>query len=529
MLYTNQQAPKKTDIDHASQMFLTNQRSIDAPSADPAVSTSVINDPPKTSPVKRQKRRSTDSTHDHLQRCMDSVQELANTIACAMSAWQGHEKNGSSDIHGSHAKLIADISELPTDLECETCRGRVSWSHFDLVKAASECLGTCTCVNRISSSHWRCCNYDPADTYKDSEPRGRGTKLRRGSVDCGGAIRERSVSMIESYGADPRRSTRDVAFPPSQRGWDKIQDLGRSRSKRNPVPHSPSRNRDEDESRGRYTDSRDPYYIAPRKTSADRNRASLIHRELGLAPQDHSSDSDPDRERRRREREQRQAERQGRKANCHQGDAANYYEQNANSPPRPGSLRASCEDDASQAPSQGTWSSAPTNPDLRRRASILDTTMDPGLMAQVIDNSASEKRENRVRIVDPPSDEEDKKPKGILKRPTSKYPEDPNAVREGVAPLKDVCFSNIPIPPPLSLTSAPRRIKRTSRPAPAGLKSTAVSSTRKRSRNPTSASKSARTSSSSCASSPKRKSRNSPTVRATSEVSSITLLLKSPG
>lgn len=607
---------------------------------------------------------------------------------------------------------------------------------------------------------------DPASMYRDTEPRWRETRPRRGSVDRGGASRERPVSMIEPY-ADPRRSTRDIGPPPSQRGWDKINDLGRSGSTRNPVPHSPSRGgRDRDESRGRYSDNRDPYYIAPRKPSVDRSRTQAIHqdrpterydqdyderleskpgrkhsttrrkdrsvsrrgfglrsdskdrygtrssdesfearnrdpardsgfadgsrrdapsdaqhserdrqyyqepkhsgrnyedydrdsdrdrprkerdasrdghrerpphrrdseredkkdgdnsfgsaakiaagglgaaatlfglnrekgkkeerereereeqkrqreqprqreherpreqerrhddrrerdnpeperrrrgggsnedeppvdrqrdqyaepdrglgfafegpgdgqksrepaaagasqempppqpprpnaerdydrpydakpqaaapppppandadedyrrrmeqvqRELGLPAQDPSSDSDPDRERRRREREMRQAERQGRKMNGHQNEAPapapNYYDQPA--PPPSAGLRGSYEDDASQVPSQATYSSAPTSNgqhELRRRASVLDSSMDPGLMAQVIDNSQSEKRENRVRIVDPPSDEEDKKPKGILKRPTSKFPEDPNAVREGVAPLKDVSF-----------------------------------------------------------------------------------------
>lgn len=171
-----------------------------------------------------------------------------------------------------------------------------------------------------------------------------------------------------------------------------------------------------------------------------RRRMEQVQRELGLPAQDPSSDSDPDRERRRREREARQAERQGRKMNGHQNEAPNYYDQPA--PPPSAGLRGSFEDDASQVPSQSTWSSAPTTngqSELRRRPSILDSSMDPGLMAQVIDNSQSEKRENRVRIVDPPSDEEDKRPKGILKKPTSKFPEDPNAVREGVAPLKDVC------------------------------------------------------------------------------------------
>lgn len=596
---------------------------------------------------------------------------------------------------------------------------------------------------------------DPASMYKDTEPRWRETRPRRGSVDRGGASRDRSTSMIEPYGADPRRSAREIGPPPSQRGWDKINDLGRSRSTRESVPHSPSRARDE--SRGRYSDNRDPYYVAPRKGSTDRSRAHLhqdqkydyehddrrerrhsttrrkdrsvsrrgfgirsdskdryanqgsddsfesrkrdmardsgyvdghrrdephererqylqepkrkdhgrgyedydrdsdrerakhdgyrhhhrrnssrddrkdgdnsisgaakiaagglgaaatlfglnrekgkkeerereeqerqreqdrqyeserpreqerrqddrrerdnveperrrrgggshddepphdrqrdqyndpdrglgfafegppsdahksrdatrdssaapgaphevpppqpprpqprqydresasdreydrphdappypqaqapppttndadedyrrrmeqVQRELGLPPQDHSSDSDPDRERRRREREIRQAERQGRKANG-TGEPAPYYDKTPQ--PHPGGLRGSFEDDASQAPSQATYSTAPTNysqePSLRRRASILDQTMDPGLMAQVIDNSASEKRENRVRIVDPPTDEEDKKPKGILKKPTASFPEDPNAVREGVAPLKDVCHT----------------------------------------------------------------------------------------
>lgn len=608
---------------------------------------------------------------------------------------------------------------------------------------------------------------DPASMYKDTEPRW--PRPRRGSVDRGGASRERPVSMIEPYGADPRRSARDIGPPPSQRGWDKINDLGRSRSTREPVSHSPSRARDE--SRGRYTDSRDPYYIAPRRSSVDRSRSQAVHqdrpterydydyddrrearhherrlsatrhkdrsvsrrgfgirseskdrygnrgsnesfetrkrdaardsgfadgsrrddsqygerqyvqepkrkdynrgyedydrdsdrdrkkerdldrddhrerhhhrrnssrddrkdsdglsgaakiaagglasaatlfglnreknkkeerereeqervreherereierkreqdrrhderrerdnveperrrrgggsheddssidrqrdayndqdrglgfafegpgeahaqaprenvsagkphdmappqpprpqprphdrdpgsdrefdrpydapapqvqapqatndadedyrrrfeqaqRELGVQPQDHNSDSDPDRERRRREREARQAERQGRKANGGTTEPFPAYEQPA--PPPSAGLRRSFEDDASQAPSQSTWSTAPTNngavePSLRRRASVLDQTMDPGLMAQVIDNSASEKRENRVRIVDPPTDEEDKKPKGILKKPTDKFPEDPNAVREGVAPLKDANKKGIP-------------------------------------------------------------------------------------
>lgn len=64
--------------------------------------------------------------------------------------------------------------------------------------------------------------------------------------------------------------------------------------------------------------------------------------------------------------------------------------------------------------------------------------------AEIIDNSASTRRENRVRIVEPPNEEDkyDDRPRGILKRPTAKFPEDPNPIREGVAPLKDVSASS---------------------------------------------------------------------------------------
>lgn len=38
----------------------------------------------------------------------------------------------------------------------------------------------------------------------------------------------------------------------------------------------------------------------------------------------------------------------------------------------------------------------------------------------------------------------DTPPKGILKRPKDRFPEDPNPVREGVAPLKDAHSKGIP-------------------------------------------------------------------------------------
>ncbi|PLN74966.1 hypothetical protein BDW42DRAFT_47358 [Aspergillus taichungensis] len=48
------------------------------------------------------------------------------------------------------------------------------------------------------------------------------------------------------------------------------------------------------------------------------------------------------------------------------------------------------------------------------------------------------------RIESTPNKELDTPPKGILKRPKDRFPEDPNPVREGVAPLKDAHSKGIP-------------------------------------------------------------------------------------
>lgn len=157
-----------------------------------------------------------------------------------------------------------------------------------------------------------------------------------------------------------------------------------------------------------------------------RRRMEQIQRELGRNTESsHNSDSDPDRERRRREREQRRRERESRNG----GGAT------AQMPAMPGAFT----DDVSTV----TGSSVTEGPDrdLRRKPSILDGPM-TNEPAQIIDNSMSDKRENRVRIVDPPTaEEEERRPKGILKKPTEKFPEHPDAIREGVAPLKDVSYS----------------------------------------------------------------------------------------
>lgn len=49
-----------------------------------------------------------------------------------------------------------------------------------------------------------------------------------------------------------------------------------------------------------------------------------------------------------------------------------------------------------------------------------------------------DREERQVRVVSPPRDKDEKKPiKGILKQPKPQFPEEPNPIREGVAPHKD--------------------------------------------------------------------------------------------
>lgn len=231
-----------------------------------------------------------------------------------------------------------------------------------------------------------------------------------------------------------------------------------------PVAHrddQPALNRERPAERDTERDH-DKYFAEAPKPSGDadedyRRRMEQVQRELGVkGVEERASDSDPDRERRRREREQRRNERR----DMQNANGVDPGPRNPNSAfaqyPEPGSSQRNYEDrDFDDRGSDnrsfenrsfenrsfendsvnGSTASRPSG--LTRKRSILDQPMNDEPV-QIIDNSMSERRENRVRIVDPPTEEEDKKPRGILKRPTDKFPETANVMREGVAPLKDV-------------------------------------------------------------------------------------------
>lgn len=81
----------------------------------------------------------------------------------------------------------------------------------------------------------------------------------------------------------------------------------------------------------------------------------------------------------------------------------------------------------------------------RRRSSRSRHRVDDGSSAKEERSSESPERPKKPIAVDPvPPKEPEAPPKGILKPPRDKFPEEPNPVREGVAPAKDAHKKGIP-------------------------------------------------------------------------------------
>lgn len=82
-----------------------------------------------------------------------------------------------------------------------------------------------------------------------------------------------------------------------------------------------------------------------------------------------------------------------------------------------------------------------TSPDRRSQRSPSKEDEDPRSSKDELrgrDAATAAADDKQVRVVSPPRDKDDKKPiKGILKQPKPQFPEEPNPVREGVAPHKD--------------------------------------------------------------------------------------------
>jgi hypothetical protein len=76
---------------------------------------------------------------------MYSVQELARTIACAIDTWHGRGLLECSDIHGTYAKVSANLEQLPANAECMRCIRRTYKSTIHNPPSRVGVPGTCTC------------------------------------------------------------------------------------------------------------------------------------------------------------------------------------------------------------------------------------------------------------------------------------------------------------------------------------------------------------------------------------------------
>ena len=103
-------------------------------------------------PIAPRKEDPSDRTADHLRRCMKSVQELALTISCALDTLRGHEKTGSSDIHGTYAELRRAMAQLPRHVQCDQCKQSVAWSDFEPARSGIGQSRACKCRNSQHAS-----------------------------------------------------------------------------------------------------------------------------------------------------------------------------------------------------------------------------------------------------------------------------------------------------------------------------------------------------------------------------------------
>jgi zinc finger CCCH domain-containing protein 13 len=267
---------------------------------------------------------------------------------------------------------------------------------------------------------------DNASHSEDSAP------FDRGHRDPGHKDADRGLGFAFERPQEPPRASAPTSVPASD--WQREPEREQQRA----FERVQERDFERDHDDGGSADNSKPA-IDPEEDY--RRRLEQVQRELGRAPpadERNSSDSDPDRERRRREREQRQREKEERELHepkLEAGVGITGLSEQQQHPPPP--LRKSFDDTISES------NASSAQQGLRRKPSILNEPMQAG-DAQIIDNSMSDKRENRVRIVDPPTEDEEKKPKGILKQPTQKFPEYPQEAREGALPItKDVSCGDI--------------------------------------------------------------------------------------
>ncbi|KAF2019765.1 hypothetical protein BU24DRAFT_406391 [Aaosphaeria arxii CBS 175.79] len=241
---------------------------------------------------------------------------------------------------------------------------------------------------------------------RDRRDRGSEDRRDRASPDERKDDRVPLASAAYASTQDPDRK------PPRDRRYDE-----EDRSRESREPRESRSRRHEDEGRERKSrraassdgsgDERARHYVDREGRDSDRRKDAAPEAAL-----------DPDEEYRRRI--QQEMDRSGRSARDSDSDREKDRRRRKEARDR--------SRDASRGPSSGAQEPRSEG----RSSNVLDTniTQEPDSIP-----SPSGEQSKSVQIVTPPKEAEPK-PKGILRKPTEKFPEDPDPIREGVAPHK---------------------------------------------------------------------------------------------
>lgn len=260
------------------------------------------------------------------------------------------------------------------------------------------------------------------ERYKERDDDGGRDSTKYRDRDGDRNRRERDPASIPIEAVDP---------VPRDRKYDDDEDRSRRHHKghssdesgderpRHYVDRDAARDRDD-----RKKESRDKADAALDPDEEYRRRVQQESKRSGRGSRDHdNSDSEREERRRRRERER--------------------HERGRDDPKSSGT-----KDIADEDPSRSRHK--------ERSSSVLDARIvqEPDSLALI--EPTTDRDSNRVRIVSPPRDSPPPV-KGILRKPTDKFPEDPNPIREGVAPPKDAKKGK-DIPPGARWTKIDRRL-----------------------------------------------------------------------
>lgn len=283
--------------------------------------------------------------------------------------------------------------------------------------------------------------HDERDRRDKDERRDRAPDERRERAP------ERSSDERLAPAAAAFASTQEPDRKPRERRYIDDDDNEDDRKRRERRPDDEGRNRDRRSRRGPSSDDSDedrPHHYADREAAREpERRQDSAAKEAAL---------DPDEEYRRRIQQEAERSRAGRDRDYTEDDKEKdrrrRKEERDRSRDRAVDVRSRSSPSNVAEPAHSRYN--------ERSRSVLDTDIvqEPDSLNSPVEGR--DQSNKSVQIVAPP-DKPAPQPKGILRKPTTKFPEDPDPIREGVAPHKSA-LKGKEIPPGARWTKIDRRL-----------------------------------------------------------------------